>query len=65
MPLGFRYRLIDTTGGEIGIVTYNAPGSRSATRSTCRTAHRPRSLRSTTTRSTGKGGVHATLVVDA
>jgi hypothetical protein len=25
MPIGFRYRLIDTAGGEIGIVTYNTP----------------------------------------
>lgn len=25
MPIGSRYRLIDTAGGEIGIVTYNTP----------------------------------------
>lgn len=25
MPIGFRYRLIDTAGGEIGIVTYTTP----------------------------------------
>jgi hypothetical protein len=25
MPIGFRYRLIDSAGGELGIVTYNTP----------------------------------------
>ena len=25
MPIGFRYRLIDAAGGEIGVVTYNTP----------------------------------------
>jgi hypothetical protein len=25
MPIGFRYRLIDTGGGETGIATYNTP----------------------------------------
>jgi hypothetical protein len=54
MPIGFRYRLIDSAGGDLGIVTYNTPRMAIGDRSTCGTANQPRSLRSTTTRSTGK-----------
>jgi hypothetical protein len=54
MPIGSRYRLIDTAGGEIGIVTYNTPRVAMGETVFCRTGSLPRSWRSTTMRSTAK-----------